>query len=49
MNKEIAEDIQMLANFWLDIRTYTDEENQQMIKAAQRVEVYLSTFKPDSL
>lgn len=49
----VAEDIQMLVNYWIDPfqlqRNYSYEEAEQMTKAAERVEAYLSTFKPDHL
>lgn len=48
MIPSIAEDIQMLVDFALDYFEGHDEINQ-MTKAAERVEAYLSSFKPDHL
>lgn len=50
LTPSIAEDIQMLANYWLeDIVPQINKDYMQITKAAEGVEAYLSTFKPDHL
>lgn len=44
---EIAEDIQILANYFLEAGEYLMDDGEY--KAAERVEAYLSSFKPDHL
>lgn len=49
MTPSIAEDIQMLCTYWLDTKESSKNELMELQNAAERVEAYLSTFKPDHL
>ena len=47
INEEIVRDIEKLASFWTNIRTYSSDENDEFVKAAERVETYLATYQDD--
>lgn len=49
MTPSIAEDIQMLVNYILEQADSVNPEQISRKEAAERVEAYLSTFKPDHL
>ena len=49
MKENIAEDIEMLASYWIRKEGFVSREAIPLIEASKRIEAYLATYKPDEI